>query len=319
MKTILRIGLFASALFLVEQALAQRDRSYIRSGNDWYQKILSDSLQKDTSSLKRAEDYFLQALEEKEDSYQALFNLGNTYFQGGRRSIQKKLTPQVKENLKRKLEQILQQKALEWQQQGLTQEEMKERMEEIFQKELQGGEENISSSFEAARARYEQMKRVSDLPDSLYAHADYAIGNSYMMEKKYDEALKHYKAALRKKPNDLALKYNYMVAKKEKEKQDKNNKNNKDNKNNKNNKNSQDNKNDKDKQKNKNPNDNKKEKDKQGNKQNQQEKKKPSQAKFSKQNAERLLNAMKDDEKKVKAKVLKAQQAKDKKISTKNW
>lgn len=58
------------------------------------------------------------------------------------------------------------------------------------------------------------------------------LGNTYMKQKKYKEAVEAYKNALRNNPNDEQTRYNYALAKKMMEQnKDKNDKNNKDDKN----------------------------------------------------------------------------------------
>lgn len=180
---------------------------------------------------------------------------------------------------------------------------------------------------------------------SLKHKAYHNLGNAFMTQKDYGQAVKAYKDALRNDPTDDKTRYNLAIAKKKQEKQQKENKNkknkNKDKKNDKDNKDKnkdKDNKkkDQKDKDKNQNQNKNKdKDKDQNKNKQNQdqqqnkhkndQEKKEqqqqqPQKGDISKQQAENLLKAAQNLEKKVQRK-LKAKKAKKapKNPNEKNW
>ncbi len=138
------------------------------------------------------------------------------------------------------------------------------------------------------------------------AAANYNIGNTYMSQQKWEDAINSYKNTLRGNPQDADAKYNLSYAQemlKKQQQQDKDKKDKKD----------KDKKDDKDKQKDKDK-DKKDEKDKQDkgdqddkdkkdNKDQQQPKSQPS--KLSQQQAEQLLNALQQEEKKLQDKMKK--------------
>ena len=152
------------------------------------------------------------------------------------------------------------------------------------------------------------------------AAANYNIGNTYMEEKKYEEAVKAYKEALRKNPQDENAKYNLSYALqmlkkqqggggKDKNKNEDKNQQNKDNQDkNKDENKDQQNKDDK-------GNDDKKQdeqkqqeqKDEQGKdkEDKQQQHPEPQPSKLSEQQAEQLLNALQQEEKKLQDKMKK--------------
>lgn len=86
---------------------------------------------------------------------------------------------------------------------------------------------------EESRKVYDAAINNSVKPE-LKAKANYNIGNSFMKEEQWEEAIKHYKSALKQHPNDEDAKYNlaYANAILKQQQQDKDkNKDNKDNKN----------------------------------------------------------------------------------------
>lgn len=162
--------------------------------------------------------------------------------------------------------------------------------------------------------KYDSSRKVMEMTEKVAgnkegkAAANYNIGNSYMAERKWDEAISAYKKTLRNNPADADAKYNLSYAEKMKateqqqQKQDKKDdkKDNKDNKNQQN----KDNKDNKDKKDEQNKDDkNKEDKDKKDDQQQQE----PQQQKsnISKQTAEQLLNALQNEEKKLQEKMRK--------------
>lgn len=170
---------------------------------------------------------------------------------------------------------------------------------------------NLSNSlykqkqYEASRkAMAATAKTAKDKPGK--SAANYNIGNSYMEEQKWQEAVDAYKQALKNNPQDADAKYNLSYAlamlKKngggggggDKDKQDK------------------DDKGDKDKDQEDNKGDKKDEQDKQDQQQDQQDKNEeqdkrpqPQPSKLSEQQAEQLLNALQQEEKKLQDKMQK--------------
>lgn len=156
-----------------------------------------------------------------------------------------------------------------------------------------------------SEAKYAYAKVIESSKDKTEKHrAFHNLGNVFMKEKKYSEAVEAYKNALRNNPHDEETRYNYALAKKMlKDNPEENKKDDKDNK-------KQDDKKD-DKQKDK---DDKKEGDKKDDKskndkdknQDKQPKKgedKPEEGKFSKQRMESLLEAVNNEEKNIQEKV----------------
>ena len=185
-----------------------------------------------------------------------------------------------------------------------------------------GNAQYKQGQFEASRKIYEGTVKTSE-NKKQQAAADYNIGNTYLEEKKYKEAVEAYKNALRKNPEDEQAKYNLSYALEMLKNQqggggdDKNDKkDNKDDKENKD-KNKQDNKDEnKDKQDNKDQQNKEGDKDKkeednkeqQGdNKDEQQKEQRPESqpSKLSEQQAEQLLNALQQEEKKLQDKMKK--------------
>lgn len=161
-------------------------------------------------------------------------------------------------------------------------------------------------NFEASRnVMANTAKQSAD--KNIKADANYNIGNTYMQEKKWDDAINAYKQTLRDNPQDEAAKYNLSYAQAMKKQQNNNDKN-KDKKNDKDNKDNKD-KNDKDKGQDKKDNQNKQDdqkqnqnqdnQDKQDDKKGEQQKQQPQPSKLSEQEADQLLNALSRDENKL--------------------
>ena len=176
----------------------------------------------------------------------------------------------------------------------------------IQQNQLEAARKVMTATAKNAKASAEQ------------SGANYNIGNTYMQEQKWSDAINAYKQALRKNPQDADAKYNlsYALAKM---KQDQNGGGGKDkNKDNKNNK-DQKNKNDKNKDQKNGDNKDQQDKNKQDKKDQQQDKKdgqdkednkdqkrpEPQPSKLSQQQADNLLNALQQDERKLQDKVQK--------------
>lgn len=168
--------------------------------------------------------------------------------------------------------------------------------------------------------QYDQARQAMDASTKVtkdkkaQASAFHNIGNTYLQEKKWEDAINAYKQALRLNPADADTKYNlaYANAMLKKDgggggKDNKDNKNNKDNKDQ--NKQNQDKKDQDKKDQNKQNQDQKKDQDKQDQNKDQNDKgdqdKKEEQrpqgqpSKLSKQQAENLLNALRQEEKKL--------------------
>ena len=203
---------------------------------------------------------------------------------------------------------------------------------EAYQKAVQQNPKYTPGLFNLGNSLYqqqqfEQARKVLDATAKITTDkagkgaANYNVGNTYMQEQKWQEAVEAYKNALRNNPQDADAKYNlsYALSKlkqqqgggggnddKNKDKNDKDNKDNKDNKD----KNKDENKDNKD-----NKGDDKKDQDKQDGKQDQQDKKEGDKdqdkrpqaqpSKLSEQQAEQLLNALQQEEKKLQDKMQK--------------
>lgn len=155
--------------------------------------------------------------------------------------------------------------------------------------------------YEASRKAMEAAaKTTSDKKEK--AATQHNIGNSYLAEKKWQEAADAYKQALRNNPNDADTKYNLSYALQMLKQQQQNGGGGNDNKDNKDqkdeNKKEQDKKdeNKKDEQ-NKEQQDQKDQQDKNDKQEN--EKPKPQPSKLSEKQAEQLLNALQQEEKKL--------------------
>lgn len=191
-----------------------------------------------------------------------------------------------------------------------------------YQKALQKNPNYTPGAFNLGNALYQQkqydgtrkvMEQVTKIDTSRTgkAAANYNIGNSYMAEQKWEEAIDAYKKTLRTNPQDADAKYNLSYAQQMLKKDGGGGKNNKDNKDNKDDKNKdQQNKDNKDNKDDKNK-DNKDQQDQ--NKDNKDDKKdeqdkrpQPQQSKMSEKQAEQLLNALQQEEKKLQDKHKKA-------------
>jgi Ca-activated chloride channel family protein len=196
-----------------------------------------------------------------------------------------------------------------------------------YQQALQKNPNYIPGVFNLGNSLYQQKQfeasrkvlgaAAKSAPDKAgKAGANYNIGNTYMAEKKWEEAVDAYKKTLRNNPQDADAKYNLSYAqqmlKKEQGGGGKDNKDNKDkndknkdpqNKDNKDNKDKQDkDKGDKDKDKQDKGDQEKDNKDK-GDKD--QERPQPQPSKLSEKQAEQLLNALQQEEKKIQDKMQK--------------
>ncbi len=135
------------------------------------------------------------------------------------------------------------------------------------------------------------------------AAANYNIGNSYMSEKKWEDAINSYKQTLRNNPEDADAKYNLSYAQemlKKQQEQDKQNKDQKDK-----DKDKQDQKN-KDQKKDKQDKQDKDKKDDNGEKDDKNKEPKEGQnqsSKLSQQQAENMLNTLQQQEKKLEEKI----------------
>jgi len=148
-------------------------------------------------------------------------------------------------------------------------------------------------------AKQAQEKKVK-------ADAHYNIGNTYMSEQKWEEAVQAYKAALKNNPQDEAAKYNLSYALTMMKKQQGGGGNNKQNNQDKNqdNKDQQDQNQQKDQQKDQNkdeqnPKDQQQQQQDKKEDQQQQERPQPQPSKLSQEQAEQLLNALAQEEKKL--------------------
>jgi tetratricopeptide (TPR) repeat protein len=171
------------------------------------------------------------------------------------------------------------------------------------------------------------LKQNPETPHA--AQAWHNLGNSFLQNKKYKEALAAYKQALRNNPSDKDTKYNYSYALeklKEQQKQQQNKKQ-QDNKNNKNqdqqknkDQQQQDNKN---QQQQKNKDQQQKNKDQQQkseqDKQKQQPPSQPQPKEISKKDAERMLRALQNNEKRTVSKVKREKAKSQKTTSEKDW
>ncbi len=164
--------------------------------------------------------------------------------------------------------------------------------------------------YDSSRKVMEATAKVAKDKGSKSA-ANYNIGNTYMSQQKWEEAVNSYKQTLRNNPQDADAKYNLSYAEQmlkkqqqdDKDKKDKDKKEDKkDNKDNKD-KNDKDKKDDKEKQDKDNKDQQDKDKKDEQDKEQQQPKSQPS--KLSPQEAERLLNALQQEEKKLQDKMKK--------------
>lgn len=174
--------------------------------------------------------------------------------------------------------------------------------------------------YDATRKALEAAAKVSKDKGSRSA-ADYNTGNTYMQERKWEDAISSYKQALRNNPQDADAKYNLSYAEQMLKKQQQNGggKNNKQDKNQQNKQdknNQQQNKDDKQKQdqnkggdKDKKDQQDKGDQNKDQNKQDdkdQQQQPQSQPSKLSEKQADQLLNALQQEEKKLQDKMQKA-------------
>lgn len=175
---------------------------------------------------------------------------------------------------------------------------------------------------QAGEAKFPYLKAIEDAKDKNQKHqAFHNLGNVFMKEKNYTQAVEAYKNALRNNPNDEQSRYNFALAKKMlKENPPKDDK--KDKK-----KDKKDDKKEKDQDKKDDKKDQNKEKDKEGNqdkkdeqgKNDPQNQPKPKPGGISKERLQNLLDAVNNEEKKVQDKV-NAKKVKGKPVQTeKDW
>ena len=170
--------------------------------------------------------------------------------------------------------------------------------------------------YEASRKVLGNAAKVAKDKNSK-AGANYNIGNTYMSEQKWQEAVDAYKQTLRNNPRDADAKYNLSYAlqmlKKEQGGGGEDNKDNKDNKDKKDQNKDQQNKDnkdkidkgDKDKKDQQDKGDQNKDQQDKGDQDKEQQRPQPQQSKLSQQQAEQLLNALRDEEKKLQDKMQK--------------
>ena len=187
-----------------------------------------------------------------------------------------------------------------------------------YQKALSKDPSNTSGLFNLSNSLYQQKqydssrKMLSATEKAIKdkngkSAVDYNIGNSYMAQQKYEDAVKAYKQTLRNNPNDMDAKYNLSYAEQmlkkqqqqqqqqqkqqqqQQQKQDKDQKNNKD-------QNKQDKKDGNDKN-------DQSQQDKDQQKQGDNTQQQP--GNLSKEEADRMLNALQQQEKKLQDKLKK--------------
>lgn len=155
--------------------------------------------------------------------------------------------------------------------------------------------------FDASRQVLSNVSKVAKTKEEK-SGAHYNIGNSYMQEKKWEEAIAAYKNALRNNPQDMDAKYNLSYAEQMlKKQQDGGGKNNKQDKNkdNKQDKQDQQNKDNKKQDQNKDQQKDQDNKDQQDKKDQQDQQPQGQPSKLSKEQADQLLNALQQEEKKL--------------------
>lgn len=150
--------------------------------------------------------------------------------------------------------------------------------------------------YDAARQVLDKAAHTAKMPD-MKAAAHYNVGNTYMSEQKWQEAVDAYKKALRNNPQDADAKYNlsYALAKLRQQQQQGGGGNN-------NQQNKQDqNKQDQQQQNQKDNKQNKQQQNQQGEdeQQKQPQRPQPQQSKISEQQADNLLKALEQDERKL--------------------
>ena len=176
---------------------------------------------------------------------------------------------------------------------------------------------------QAGEAKYHYAKALKTAKTRTEKHqAFHNIGNTFMKDKDYSNAVEAYKNALRNNPADEETRYNYALAKKmlkdnppKKDGKDKDKDKNKDKDKDKDKK--DDKKDGKDKDKDKKDGD--KNKDNKDNKDQNQGQPKPQPGGISKQRLENLLDAVNNEEKKVQDKVNKQKVQANPKKAEKDW
>nr|HPI53317.1 tetratricopeptide repeat protein [Chitinophagaceae bacterium] len=158
-----------------------------------------------------------------------------------------------------------------------------------------------------AGKQFQESARASK-DKSFKSQANHNVGNTFLEQKKWDDAIQYYKQSLRENPNSPNTKYNLAYAQKMKQQQDQ--QQNKD-------KNKQDKQDQKDQQKkdqqpkdDQQKQDQKDKQDQQKNKPDQpkeEQKPQPQPSKLTKEQADQLLNALNQEEKKLKEKKEKGQ------------
>lgn len=154
--------------------------------------------------------------------------------------------------------------------------------------------------FEASRKAMEAASKTTN-DKNAKSTSQYNIGNSYMQEQKWQEAVDAYKNALKNNPQDGEAKYNlsYALQKlKQEQQQNKDKKNDKDKKDDKKDQDKKDENKKDDQNKDKDKKDENKDQDKKDeNKEG--DKPKPQPSKLSEKQAEQILNALQQEEKKL--------------------
>ena len=182
---------------------------------------------------------------------------------------------------------------------------------------------------QAGEAKYSYLKAIEKTKTRVEKHqAFHNLGNVFMKEKNYSQAVEAYKNALRNNPEDEETRYNYALAKKmlkenppkKDDKKDKN-KDKKDDKKDKDKKDKEKKDDKKDGDKEKKDNQKQGDKDKKNDKENEKpnEKPQPKPGGIPKERLQNLLDAVNNEEKKIQDKV-NAQKVKGKPVQTeKDW
>ena len=193
---------------------------------------------------------------------------------------------------------------------------------------------------DVAMSRFKQAAAVADTKLDKYS-AFHNLGNTYMNDKKYQEAVESYKNALRNNPKDEETRYNYALAKELLEDQEKNGGGGDDDKDNEDDKKDEEKKEDQDNENNKKDGEDGDQKDENDKGEEEQDKKegdenkdkgKPDEpkeekqeqqptepGKLSPQQVQNLLEAMNNEEKKVQDKINAKKQKGTKVKSEKDW
>lgn len=192
---------------------------------------------------------------------------------------------------------------------------------------------------DVAMSRFKQAAAVADTKLDKYS-AFHNLGNTYMNDKKYQEAVESYKNALRNNPKDEETRYNYALAKElledqekngggdddkedEEDKKDEEKKENQDNENNKKDGEDGDQKDENDKgeeEQDKKEGDENKDKGKPDEPKEEKQEQQPTEpGKLSPQQVQNLLEAMNNEEKKVQDKINAKKQKGTKVKSEKDW